>query len=407
MPSAILIIVGVTGDLSKRKLLPTIGKMVAEGLLPKKFRILGITRQSTPDLRHLLDGVEYADYLYEHIELFPMSLTEPADYARLNTHLSNIEQTYDRIPQRLWYLAVPPTTVSPIIEQIGLSGLAKVAHTKLLLEKPFGVDGESARTLMAYIEHSFAPQQVYCIDHYLAKKTVQDIVTFRHNHPFIEQKWNGNAIERIAILASETATVKSRAVFYEQTGTLRDVVQNHLLELTALTLMTLSEQDTMPETRRALLHTLQIAPGSVYRGQYEQYRSETNNPASMVETFISLTLFSSDPRWHNVPITITAGKALAEKKTEIVVTYRHGHAPQKNPLTFCIQPDEGYERVFLDALSGDHTIFVSNDEILESWRVIDTVRKEWLTNATPLIHYPIGTTPEQVLSADFLNHSVQ
>lgn len=434
----ILIIIGVTGNLSKRKLLPALGEMIDAGVLKKQFQIIGITRQQTITLDDLLVGVKHAEQIRKQIILFPMSLTDAEAYARLNVYLRKIASTFNETPQCLWYLAIPPKTAWLIIEQLNRSGLAKVPNTKLLLEKPFGVDGESARKLITHIENSFAQKQVYRIDHYLAKETVQNIIIFRHENPLFERTWNRDAIERIDILASETIGIEGRVAFYEQTGVLRDIVQSHLLQLAALTLMTLpkaGEWRHIPEARYELLRSLEVIPDRVHRGQYVGYRSEVSNPVSMIETFASLTLFSNDPRWRDVPITLTTGKALAWKKTEIVVTYRRNSATQANRLTLKLQPNEGvelcffakrpgydhaiervplaftyadhfgalpdaYEHVLLDAMRGDHTLFVSSEEVLESWRIIDTVQKTFELHSTNLTLYPLGSTPEQVLELE-------
>ena len=430
----ILIIIGVTGDLSKRKLLPAIGDMAAAGVLPKQFRIIGITRQRTVTLSDILEGVRNAKLIRENMTVFPMSLEDAADYERLHLYLHTIDHSWGTATQRLWYLAVPPTTAWPIIEQLARSGFSRLPNTKLLLEKPFGVDRASAEELVAHVERSFTAQQVYRIDHYLAKETVQNIVVFRQDNSLFEQAWNRDAIERIDILASETIGIEGRIAFYEQTGALRDLVQSHLLQLAALTLMTLPpdrELGRIPEARRTLLGTLTVDPGSVRRGQYADYRTEVANPVSMVETFVSFTLFSTDPRWRGVPITLTTGKALSEKRTDIVVTYRRGSAPQPNRLTLRLQPNEGvelcffakrpgydrtiervpleftyadhfdalpdaYEHVFLDALRGDHTLFTSGGEVLESWRIVDAVRKAWELSTETLMVYPQGASLEQL-----------
>lgn len=434
----ILIIVGITGNLSRRKLLPAIGEMAAAGVLPEQFRIVGVTRQQTVASSALLENVKNAEYLRTRMTLSPMSLTDAAGYARLGAYLRENERELGGAAQRLWYLSVPPKTAWPIIEHLGLSGLAKAPNTKLLLEKPFGVDSESARELVMHVERSFAPEQVYRIDHYLAKETVQNILVFRRDNPLFEHSWNKDAIERVDILASETIGIEGRIAFYEQTGALRDLVQSHLLQLAALTLMTLPEEDQLqrvPHARAALLRTLQVDPDHVHRGQYAGYRDEVGNPASMVETFASVTLFSTDPRWRGVPLTLTTGKALAEKKTEIVITYRRGSAPKTNRLTLRIQPNEGielcffakrpgynrtiervplafayadyfgalpdaYEHVFLDALRGDHTLFASSEEVLESWRIVDAVRSAWETRPGGLTLYPQGATPERILEKE-------
>jgi glucose-6-phosphate 1-dehydrogenase len=440
----VLIIIGITGNLAKRKLLPAIGEMAIAGVLPKRFQVIGITRQPAATLQDILAGVPNAEHIRERVELFPMSLSDAADYdyARLDERLGAVDRALGGGAQRLWYLAVPPTLARPVIDQLERSGLAKAPRTKLLLEKPFGIDRESARELVTHIERSFASEQVYRIDHYLAKETVQNIVVFRHDNPLFERTWNCDAIEQIDILASETIGIESRAAFYEQTGALRDIVQSHLLQLAALTLMTLpvrGEWHRIPEARVALLRSLEVVPDHVHRGQYVGYRDEVQNPSSTVETFASLTLASTDPRWKDVPITLTTGKALAEKKTEIVVTYRRNGSPEANRLTLRLQPNEGvelcffakrpgyghtiervplsftyadhfgalpdaYEHVFLDALRGDHTLFVSSEEVLESWRIVDAAREAWGPHPDTLTLYPQGATPEQILEFEKKSH---
>ena len=438
--ATVLVIVGITGDLSKRKLLPAIGEMAAAGVLPKKFRILGITRQHVPCIQDILEGIKNAAYVESHLELFSMSPTDAPDYLRLKALVADIDNCLGGDVQHLWYLAVPPTTTWPIIEHLGSSGLAQLPQTKLLLEKPFGVDSATAQELIAHIQQWFTEDQVYRIDHYLAKETVQNIVVFRRDNPIFERVWNHEAIERIDIVASETIGIENRAVFYEQTGALRDLIQSHLLQLAALTLMTLPENgawESIPNAREAILSTLQVKPGSVHSAQYEGYKSETKNPDSAVETFVSLTVSSNDPRWQGIPITLTTGKALSEKKTEIVVTYRPTGVPQKNHLTLRLQPNEGievcffakrpgydrtveqvplsftyadhfdvlpdaYERVLLEALRGDHSLFASSDEVRESWRITDAARKDWGQRAAQLTIYPFGTKPEEILQKDSL-----
>lgn len=403
----ILIIIGVTGDLSKRKLLPALATLAGIHALPQQFRIVGITRQKTATLDNLLEGVKGAEHIRPHMELFPMSLTDAADYKRLSLHLHDIDLALGGTPQHLWYLSVPPETAWPIIEQLGISGLSKVTKTKLLIEKPFGIDGKSAQALDAHIERSFTSEDVYRIDHYLAKEPVQDIIAFRRDNPSFEHAWNRDFIERIDIIASEAIGIEGRFAFYEQTGAIRDFIQSHLLQLAALTLMELTEsnkqQDT-PKARYTLLRTLHVDTGQMYRGQYESYRKEVSNPSSTVETFASLTFFSTDSRWRGVPITLTTGKALAEKRTEVVITWRPGSMQGANHLTLQIQPNEktasydAYEHIFLAAFRGDHTLFVSNDEVHESWRIIDAARQGLDSYANKLISYPRGATVNEVFA---------
>ncbi len=403
---SILIIVGITGDLSKRKLLPALARLSAEGALPQQFRIIGITRQKTITLDEILEHATDTELVRPYIELYSMSLTEKEDYVHLHEHVKSLGHALGK-PQYLWYLAVPPQTAWPIIERLGDSGLAKMPHTKLLLEKPFGADETSARELALHIEKSFAADAVYRIDHYLAKEKAQEIIVSRQTDIPFEHSLRREHVERVDIIASETIGIEGRSVFYEQTGAIRDVIQSHLMQLAALTMMTLphvNAKGSIPHARSEFLKTLHVAPNKIFRGQYEGYREEVGDLTSTVETFASLMLFSTDPRWMDVPITLTTGKALAEKKTEIVITYRTEQTHGMKRMVLKIQPTKetdfygAYEHIFLAALRGDDTFFVSNEEILESWSVIDAARKEWELNPQ-LISYPQGATLEQVFSA--------
>ena len=396
---AIFIIIGITGDLAKRKLLPALAHMLAAGVLPTRFKIIGITRRQGVTPSSILEEISAAESLHPYLEIYSMSLADAADYMRLKTYLVAIETELGETSQRLWHLAVPPETSHPIIEHLGLSGLSRIPNTKLLIEKPFGTDGRSAQKLSAHIAHSFTSAQVYRIDHYLAKEEVRSSIAFRRDNPLFEKTWNRTAVERIAILASEEIGIEGRAIFYEQTGALRDVVQSHLLELTALMLMTLPENESrhIPEARCALLETLQVLPASIRRGQYAGYREEVGNPSSAVETFVSLSLFSTDPRWQGVPITLVTGKALSKKETAVVAGYRRGTTLGENPFPLRIQSGDGYERVFLEALLSNHDFFVSSNEIRESWRIIDAVRSTWASDSDDLIFYPQGATPEHMI----------
>lgn len=406
----ILSIIGITGDLSKRKLLPAIGVLAKAGLLPKQLRIVGITRQKTVALDSILEGVANEEHIRARMELFPMSLTDSAEYARLRARILDIGKEWGSATQHLWYLSVPPQTAWPIIEQLGNSGLAKAPNTKLLLEKPFGVDEKSARELEAHIEQSFNIEDIYRIDHYLAKEAVQDILALRRNDASFENSLRRDSVERIDILASETLGIEGRTVFYEQTGALQDVIQSHLLQLAAIMLMTLPKngKEEIPKARYRALQKLEMAPDHIFRGQYEGYRTEVRNPDSTVETFVSLTLFSKDPRWRNVPITLTTGKALSEKKTAIVIT-RRKRAAQENSFTLRVQPSkkepryDAYEHIFLAALCGDHALFVSSDEVYESWRIVDAARKEWDIHPNTLISYQKGAMVERVFKNSILH----
>jgi glucose-6-phosphate 1-dehydrogenase len=435
----ILVIVGITGDLARRKLLPAICSLAAAGRLPKQLRIVGVTRRPDAQLEPLFTGLVEADYLRAHSELFTMDLDTSADYHRLGEHLEAVQQTFDQPAQRIFYLSVPPEVSKPIIEELGSSGLAKTPHTKLLLEKPFGTNLVSAQDLVAHIDAHFKPDQVYRIDHYLAKEMAQNLVTFREGNALFRHTWNRDFITAIEIVTSEVIGIEGRSVFYEQTGALRDLVQSHLLQLAALTLMPppdLAALQEVPAGRLATLKQLKVTERDgrllVQRGQYVTYRDEVRNPHSQVETFVDLTLESSDPTWQGVPIRLVTGKGLADKETVIRLRYRPEAGFEPNELLMRLQPDEGvslrvwtkvpglerrleqhelrldyssqfgetpeaYERVLLDAIHSDHTLFASSEEVLESWRILEPVQAAWAESGDDLHPYSAGTDMQTLM----------
>lgn len=431
----ILIIVGVSGDLSQRYLLPAIRTIASSGVLPEQFQIVGITRQ--PDLQIdtvLPEGDN--DYLRKHFELWQMNLAETNDYIALGKHLEEIEEQFGAPAQRIYYLSVPPQASQPVINHLGTSGLTAVPHTKLLLEKPFGIDRSSAEELIEHLMQHAQEEQIYRIDHYMAKEMAQNILSLRTNNPLFRCTWNKDFIEYIEIHALESIDIEGRAGFYEQTGALRDFVQSHLLQLAALTLMDVSEVETPIPTRRAraLAHLLppEDVTASAIRGQYRGYREHVENPDSSIETFVSLSLQSSDMDWRGVPITLITGKALHERKTEIRVHYRRQVEHELgNTLTIRVQPNEGitlslwvkqpgysntvqevplsinydqhfdnlpnaYERVFVDAMRGDRSLFTTSQEVLESWRILDPVQHHWGMQKDGLVFYEPGSTPDDI-----------
>jgi len=218
-----LVIIGITGDLAKRKLLPAIEAIARAGALPKDFRIIGTTRQA--DMTALDVCGSATPYVRDNLELFSMDTDDAAEYTRLALRLTELEQGLGPT-QRLFYLSVPPSAVRGIVEHLGTSGLAKRPTTKLLLEKPFGTDLASATDLVTHLSAHFAPGQVYRIDHYLAKQMVQNLIVFREYNSLVRHTWSNAFIERIEIVASETIGIEGRAHFYEQTGALQDVVQS-------------------------------------------------------------------------------------------------------------------------------------------------------------------------------------
>jgi glucose-6-phosphate 1-dehydrogenase len=453
LASGLLVIFGVTGDLSRRYLLPALMSLAAQDLLPEHFEIIGASRRHVV-VDELLAGVkseaeqrgqtlpiEGLERIKSVLRIVTMDPTLAADYANLKTTLDHIEDERGVCLNRLFYLSVPPHTYGPIVDLLAGSGLNSgcqhgSADSRIMVEKPFGYDLESAQDLIYRLHAGFAETQIFRIDHYLAKETAQNILTFRFANPIFQAVWNADYITGLTITASETIGIEDRAVFYESTGALRDFVQNHLLQLLALTAMEepaqLDSKHIHAEKLKLLQAITPVAPNRVAaeatRGQYQGYRDEVGNRKSNTETFARLQLHIANSRWHNVPITLQTGKCLDQRFTEISITFadREGHEP--NTLCFRIQPNEGiaidlrakkpgldnaaeevemafnykdyfgagagpsaYERVLSDGIRGDQTLFTSSDEVLTSWRIVDAVVKAWGKSGEGLKFYAPGT----------------
>lgn len=407
-----LVIFGVTGDLSRRKLLPALGRVV-DGLGDDTVELVGISRQTDVDTDKLFGD------LASMSTLFSLDLSEVDDYRRLKTHLDGAPSD-----QVVVYLSVPPLAVVPIVERLGESGLNH-SHVKLLLEKPFGIDEYSATEVIERIGRYFDESQIYRIDHYLAKEMAQNIVAFRAGNALFAHTWDNRFIEKIEIIASEKIGIEGRREFYEQTGALRDVVQGHLMQLLALSAMRLPTRfdwNDLPQARYDFLASLQAAnPETAERAQYESYQDEVGNIGSTVETFVGVALSSSLPEWRDVEFVIASGKALASKTTEIRIYFRKSDVSQPNRLVFRIQPSEritlelfakkpgyereleskdlsfryppdvelpeAYEQVIVDAIRSHKSTFASSAEILESWRVLQPLLDAWaMSLELPMIY---------------------
>jgi glucose-6-phosphate 1-dehydrogenase len=434
-----IIIIGVSGDLSQRKLLPALNQIALAGELPEHYKILGITRKTNLPVVDLLKKIKGEVVIDAYLELRAMDLTSLDDYVKLAADLDELEKNFNEPAQRLFYLAVPPQISRPIVECLGLSGLSQAANTKLLLEKPFGVDLASAQELIEHINLYFKPHQVYRIDHYLAKETAQNIIVFRQDNSLFKRTWNRDFIERIEIIATEAIGIEGRAIFYEQTGALRDLVQSHLLQLAALTLMDVPDGrqfSDIPQRRLRALQQLHLpthkpVSNNVKRGQYEGYQQEANNLGSTTETFVSVNLESSDSKWLGVPIVLITGKALAEKFTGIRILYKKDQSHEANELILRLQPDEGvelclwskspgyehqveqhplkfnfqeyytslpeaYEQVLFNAINSDHSLFATSEEVIATWEIINDIQEFWQMSTDDLIIYKSGSDISQI-----------
>ena len=447
-----LVIFGITGDLAQRKLLPALYHLAKAYELPEQLKIVGISRREVSkedvykQLREFVGDNDYSEGVEHHLmgctEMRQMDLVDKNAYVELLERLRQIEADAPGEGGRLYYLSIPSQAFTPIIRLLGETGHnGPIADShdipRLLIEKPFGYDLPSAEELIGVLNEHFAENQVYRIDHYVAKETVQNILTFRFKNPLFESIWNNRHIDHVSVVAHEKLDIEGRASFYEQTGALRDFVQNHLLQLLAITTMArpskLDSENIHIEKLRLLEAITPIAPNHVVeqtvRGQYEGYREEVGSPDSVTETFARLKLWIDNEQWTGVPVTLETGKALSEKRTEISVCFRQPEdaAEEQNKLVFRIQPREGitlhlqvkrpgiknvtdsadmefdyeksfnqrpaeaYERVIVDAIRGDQTLFASSAEVIRSWQIVENILEQWSHSSDDLIIYPKGS----------------
>jgi len=421
-----LLIFGITGDLSKRKLLPAIHEIIESNAV-NDLEIIGVSRHEVNVVELLNDSVG-SRAQPEHFSIYEMDVANASEYYALRDHiaLQNDEQL-------LVYLSVPPRAATQIVDFLGEAGLNS-QNVKILFEKPFGEDLASAEEVITRTARYYDESQLYRIDHYLAKEMAQNIVALRGGNALFRHVWNKDAIEKIEIRATETLGIEGRAQFYEQTGALKDLVQGHLMQLLALTLLELPHEinwDELPELRAHALEQLKPAdPAKAVRAQYDTYQDEVENKGSRTETFVSLELQSSDPRWEDVPLYLITGKALNEKATEIRVYLRQTDEAQSNCIVFRVQPNEGveielftkqpgyerkfetqhlrfsypehvelpdaYEQVIVDAIRSRKSLFTSSDEVLASWKVLQPLLDAWAMDSTPLMLYSKGTPTHSI-----------
>jgi glucose-6-phosphate 1-dehydrogenase len=427
-PSTILVILGVSGDLSRRKLLPALSEICQSSDIRTNLRVLGVSRRQVEIDAVLPDG---SASLRGRFELLQMDYGQAGEYQKL-------QDVLDKEPadQVIFYFAVPPEAVPAIVKQLGEAGMNTPKH-KLLMEKPFGVDLESAKILISETDKYFKEEQVYRIDHYLAKEPAQNIAVFLGSNVLFRDVWSNRFIEKIEIVAEEKIDIEGRSAFYEQTGALRDIIQSHLLQLAALTLMKpCPDVFDFSMVRRRRLEALQSLSvdlrSPACRAQYQGYAQEAGNPDSRTETFVSLTLKSADPAWEGVPIRLTTGKALAEKLTEIRVFFKKTQSAQTNLLRLRLQPNEAielelwvkkpgyeqelqklpldfvynrhfdrlpdaYEQVIVDAVRSRANLFAGSDEVLASWRILQPVLDEW-RGGGEVKKYKPGSSVNQILN---------
>jgi glucose-6-phosphate 1-dehydrogenase len=456
----LFVVFGATGDLMQRKLLPVLFRLRAGGRLPAGSLVLGVARRPIDDgafralafasLTAAHAGPPEAVRTFCEETLFYQSVADEGarSFSALRQRIEQLERTGRLGGNRIFYLALPLEAFGPTVTALGEAGLhAGPGWTRLVIEKPFGRDLASAQELNRTVRRYFDERQVFRIDHYLGKETVQNLLVFRFANMFIESLWSRERIDQVEITVAESLGVEGRAGYYDASGALRDMIQNHVTQILTLVAMeppaTRTEDSVRNEKVKVLQSVVRLAPGDVVRGQYTAgrldgqpvagYRQETGIGAgSTTETFVALRMKIANWRWQDVPFFVRTGKRLPAKATRVVLTFK---APpvtffqtaeeyEANPdrISILIQPDEGFELAFevkvpgrairvqthrmkfhyadvfgslpdgyetllVDVMLGDATLFVRADEVEESWRLYDPLLK----SPPPLSFYPAGS----------------
>lgn len=457
----ILVIFGATGDLTARKLFPALYNLAREGQLPGHFACVAFARRDKTNEQFRNEMKEavskysrvkpidedvwntFSEQIFYHKSEFH----EDEGYDSLKAQLHQLDTRFGTNGNRVFYLSTQPSFFPIIVEKLSAHGLITKSEfeinnwSRVIIEKPFGHDYSSAMQLQTEITQHLTEEQIFRIDHYLGKETVQNLLVFRFGNPIFESLWNNNHIDHVQITVSEEIGIGTRGKFWEEAGMLRDIVQNHMMQLTSLVAMEpptnlkakaiRDEKVKVVESIRhfdneALTRSIvrgQYGPGFINGEEVKGYRQEDNvDPHSNIETFVALELYIDNWRWAGVPFYLRAGKRLPKRVTEIAITFKsapgylfqnHGKKIDSNILVIRIQPDEGislkmnckvpglstsiqpvnmdfrygsyfgatppeaYERLICDCMAGDNTLFARADELLASWRLFDPVLKQW------------------------------
>ena len=468
-----LIIFGVTGDLSRKKLMPAVYDLANRGLLPPGFALVGFARREweNQDFEQVVyEAVkqnartpfheEVWQQLAQGIRFVPGEFDDDAAFERLAATIRELDQVRGTGGNHAFYLSIPPKAFPLVTEQLKKSGLAEQKDgqwRRVVIEKPFGSDLETARELNSVVESVFPPDSVFRIDHYLGKESVQNILALRFANELYEPIWNANYVDHVQITMAEDIGVAGRAGYYDGIGAARDVIQNHLLQLLALTAMeepiSFDAKDLRAEKEKVLaaVRLPKDLATSTARGQYaggwqggEKVRGfldeDGMNPQSTTETFAAIKLEIGTRRWAGVPFYLRTGKRLGRRVTEIAVVFKR--APQQlfdgsqtqalgqNALVIRVQPDEGvtirfgskvpgagmqvrdvtmdfgyghsfteaspeaYERLILDVLLGDPPLFPRHEEVELSWKILDPIEQFWATQGQPEQYKPGSWGPK-------------
>jgi glucose-6-phosphate 1-dehydrogenase len=466
--SQAFVIFGGTGDLARRKILPALARLAEKGALPDDFIVIGVARSpmSDDDFRRIcleaapIDGSDEWEKRVARFSYLAIDDHATVLYAPLAARLAQLDETLGTLGNRVFYLAIPPDQFAKVVRGLGEAGLNTPGKggefCRLVIEKPFGVDTESSVALSDEVHAYFNEEQIFRIDHYMGKETVQNILAFRFANAIFEPIWNRRYVDHVEVLVAESIGIEGRGEFYEHAGALRDIVQNHVMQVLALTLMeppSAVEGNVIRDEKVKLLRSVDVvddkeALNQVVRGQYGAgfidservvaYRDEPGvDPKSETETYVAMRLDVDNWRWAGVPVFVRTGKRLHERKTEVVLVFqRPPHLPfqgklardlRPDSLTLRIQPDDGimlcfgakvpgptfrvrnvsmnflysqafpgetvdaYDRLLLDAMVGDPTLFIRDDEVHRAWEIVAPFQRVFAEDAAPLAPYRAGS----------------
>lgn len=466
----ILVIFGASGDLTSRKLMPALQDLEKQGFLNERFTVVGVARTEMSDedfrTRMIAAVPGGGDSWAKRAATFRYVQGEYGDaalYERLNVVLSSVDTQFGFAPgagSRMFYFSAPPSTFPSIVSGLTAAGMNKPlgtgSYSRIVVEKPFGRDGATAKALDETIHAGFSESQVFRIDHYLGKETVQNLLALRFSNTIFEPLWNRTYVDYLEVTVAESIGVGHRGGFYEEAGAMRDIVQNHVMQVLALMLMeppVRIDAASIRDEKVKALHAIKRFSVSqvvrqVVRGQYTSglvegvpavgYRQEEGvNPHSQTETYIAMRTACDNWRWAGVPIFVRTGKCLTKRVTEVTAHFRHaplqpfasamGARHEPNSLTVRIQPSpgislrfgakvpgqafrvrtahmdfdyadqfpeedlDGYERLLLDAMMGDATLFIRSDEVATAWEIVDPILEGFAAEDVPVSLYPAGS----------------